>query len=66
MKVLSYPELRRCKGIRFSQPHIYRLMKTGKFPRAIKLGEGTTAWIESEIDQWLQSLQAERDNASAA
>ena len=29
---------------------------------AIKLGEGTTVWVEDEIDQWLARRVAERDS----
>ena len=65
MKVLSYPELREKKGIVWSQPHIYRMIRAGKFPRPIKLGESTTAWIEAEIDSWLAGLAAERETTAA-
>jgi predicted DNA-binding transcriptional regulator AlpA len=29
------------------------MVNAGKFPRPIKLGEATTAWLEEEIDRWL-------------
>lgn len=60
MKVLSFPELKSEKGIRFSRPHLYRLMKAKKFPAAIKLGEATTGWIESEVDDWMTERAKER------
>lgn len=32
---------------------IYRWMGEGKFPKAIKLGGHSVAWVEQEIDRWL-------------
>lgn len=32
---------------------IYRWMGEGKFPRAIKLGGHSVAWVEQDIDRWL-------------
>lgn len=32
---------------------IYAFMKTGDFPRSIKIGPNTVAWLESEIDDWI-------------
>jgi prophage regulatory protein len=64
MRVLSYPELRERKGIVWSRTHIYRLINAGKFPQPLKLGEGTTAWLEAEVDRWLASHVSERDGAA--
>jgi prophage regulatory protein len=64
MRILSYPELRDRKGIVWSRAHIYRLMRAGRFPQPLKLGEGTTAWLEDEIDRWLARHITERDNAT--
>jgi prophage regulatory protein len=62
MRVLSYPDLRERKGIVWSRAHVYRLMNAGRFPQPLKLGEGTTVWVEDEIDQWLARRVAERDS----
>jgi prophage regulatory protein len=63
MRVLSYPELRNKKGIVWSRAHVYRLIRAGKFPQPLKLGEGTTAWLEEEIDRWLALHVSERPSA---
>jgi prophage regulatory protein len=34
---------------------IYRKMASGDFPRARSLGPRTVRWLESEINQWIQS-----------
>jgi prophage regulatory protein len=60
MKMLSLSDLRG-KGIRFSRQHIHRLVKQGKFPPPVKLGENTNAWPEHEIDAHLEACIAKRD-----
>jgi prophage regulatory protein len=60
MRVLSYPELRDQKGIVWSRAHVYRMIRAGKFPLPLKLGGGTAAWLEEEIDRWLGGHAAER------
>ena len=34
---------------------IYWLVKQGRFPAPIKISERSSAWLESEIDEWIQS-----------
>jgi prophage regulatory protein len=41
-----------CHQTGLSRTHIYRLESKGRFPRRIRLTEATTAWVESEIQQW--------------
>jgi prophage regulatory protein len=65
MRMLDRDGLR-AKGIPFSRPHLHRLIAAGKFPRPIKIGEGTNAWVEAEIDAYLESRIAERDRATEA
>ena len=61
MKLLSMAELKSEKGVSYSRPHLYRLMKAGKFPQPVKLGENRNAFVETEIDAWLETKVAERD-----
>jgi len=65
MRVLSYPELREKKGLVWSRAHVYRQIQAGKFPKPVKLGPGTTVWLESEVDAWLARFVNERDSAAA-
>jgi prophage regulatory protein len=44
--------------------HIRRLIRDGKFPAPVRLGENRVAWIESEINDWLESKRQQRDDAS--
>jgi prophage regulatory protein len=49
------------KGIPFSRQHIHRLIKQGLFPKPIKLGINTNAWLESEVDEYIKNCIADRD-----
>jgi prophage regulatory protein len=60
MRVLAYGDLK-AKGIRFSRQWIVKLVALGKFPAPIKLGEQSVAFVEAEIDEWLEARIRERD-----
>jgi prophage regulatory protein len=66
MRVLSYSDLRPLKGIVWTRRHINRLIKAGRFPRPLKIGDATVARAEDEIDAWLGEHLAERDQHNAA
>ena len=58
----------------FGRTTIYRKMEDGSFPRSVKLGgpledpnafdSRAVAWIEHEVDQWIESWIEERDLGS--
>ncbi len=69
MRVLRYPDLKAEKGVPFCKVHLARLEAAGQFPRRVRLGSGTggtVAWIESEIDGWLEERAAARDAETEA
>lgn len=35
--------------------HIYALAARGEFPKPVKLGERASAWVESEVTEWVRS-----------
>lgn len=41
-----------------SRPTIYRLMKSGKFPKSVTIGSKTIAWRESDLLVWQASKEA--------
>lgn len=45
-------------GLKRSQIYLY--MKDGIFPRSIKIGPTSVAWLESEIDDWINMKLANR------
>ena len=66
MKLLDHEGLR-AKGITYSRAQLWRLVKAGRFPGPIKIGAQRNAWVESEIDSWIEDRIAARDaNAGAA
>lgn len=38
-----------------SRSGIYQKMAEGEFPKSISLGPRAVGWLESSIDQWIQS-----------
>ena len=62
---LRYEDLKSL-GIPFSRVHIDRLQKAGHFPKKIKLGPNTAAYLEAEITAWIAARVAARDKSEAA
>lgn len=50
----------RGRGINFSNVHQLSLEHRGLFPRRVTLSPAKVAWIEAEIDAWLDSRIASR------
>ncbi len=58
----------------YGRTTIYRKMEDGSFPRSVKLGGPleapnafdcrAVAWIEDEVEQWIESRIDERDSVS--
>lgn len=38
-----------------SRSSIYDAIKKGNFPKPVKLGANTSAWISSEIEEWIEA-----------
>ncbi|AYN29003.1 AlpA family transcriptional regulator [Buttiauxella sp. 3AFRM03] len=43
----------------YSKAWIYRLMSQQRFPAAIKIGSRSIAFVESEVDEWINQRIAE-------
>jgi prophage regulatory protein len=39
-----------------SKSTIYKMVKDGKFPKPVQLGERATGWRVSDVDAWLNNL----------
>lgn len=50
--------------IPLSKPEIYRRLKNGTFPQSVRLSQSVVAWVESELDAWIESRMAERISSS--
>ena len=45
-----------------SRAQLYRLVALGEFPKQVKLGARSVAWLESEISAWMVERVRQRDN----
>ena len=50
----------------YSPAHIDRLEKAGLFPKRVQLGQIRVAWVESEVDLWIEARIAERDMSASS
>ena len=48
-----------------SKSAVYARIREGSFPKAISLGGTSVAWIEAEVNSWMNARIAERDQAPA-
>lgn len=55
--LIRFSEVQKRTG--YSKPWLYRLMSEQRFPAAIKIGSRSIAFIESEIDEWINQRIAE-------
>ena len=69
-RIIRLPEVMSRTG--YGRTSIYRKMEDGSFPKSLKLGgppldpsvfdSRAIAWIEEEVDQWIESRIEERDS----
>ena len=70
-RLIRLPEVLSRTG--YGRTSIYRKMEDGSFPRSVKLGSPledpnafdsrAVAWIEDDVDQWIESRIDERDSS---
>ena len=68
-RLIRLPEVLSRTG--YGRTSIYRKMEDGSFPRSVKLGgppkdpeafdSRAVAWIEDDVDQWIESRIEEQD-----
>ncbi|MFJ5372856.1 helix-turn-helix transcriptional regulator [Pectobacterium versatile] len=51
-RLIRLPEVKRRTG--FGKMWIYELIKAGRFPSQVKTGVRAVAFIESEVDAWIE------------
>ncbi|MFB5173298.1 AlpA family transcriptional regulator [Erwinia amylovora] len=49
----------------YSKAWLYRLISQNRFPLPVKIGSRSIAFVESEIDAWINQRIAERDGEAA-
>jgi len=60
LQILKLTDIKIATGL--SGSSIYRMAKAGTFPSPIKLGQRSSGWVGSEIDQWLEDRIAASRN----
>ena len=50
--LIRLSEVQRRTG--YSKAWIYRLISQGRFPQQVKIGSQAIAFVESEIDEWIE------------
>ncbi|NLV87685.1 MAG: AlpA family transcriptional regulator [Clostridiales bacterium] len=59
-RLIRLPEVKSRTGL--SSSDLYRRVDAGTFPRQIKLGVKAVAWIETEVQEWIeQTIQSARE-----
>ena len=48
-----------------SRSFVYALAQKGDFPKPVKLSERSSAWVKSEVDDWIDARIATRDRRAA-
>lgn len=56
-RFIRLPETLDKTGVQKSK--LWDMVKKKEFPQPIKLSPGTTVWIESEVDQWVENKISE-------
>ncbi|HEI9932740.1 helix-turn-helix transcriptional regulator [Citrobacter freundii] len=61
--LIRLPEVLKRTG--FGKTWIYRLISEGRFPAPVKIGVRAVAFVESEVDEWIQSvIETSRNNVA--
>ncbi|SUC35053.1 Predicted transcriptional regulator [Providencia rustigianii] len=55
--LIRLPEVQRRTG--YCKAWIYKLMDAGQFPKSVKIGTRSIAFVESEVDEWIANKIAE-------
>lgn len=58
MRLMRLPEVERATG--YKRSSIYALAARGEFPRPVKLGRRASAWVEDEVQAWIEARISER------
>jgi len=61
--ILRLPQVKSKTGL--GRSTIYNLIAEGNFPKQIKLTPRSSGWLESEVQEWINSRVAERNGEVA-
>lgn len=62
-RFIKLPEVKRRTSLSTSE--IYRRLEAGTFPAQVRLGAKAVAWLDSEVQDWIdQTVQAGREGVA--
>lgn len=62
-RFIRVPEVLRRVG--FGRTKLYELIRQGRFPEQVKIGPRCVAFVESEVDEWIEAtIRNSRQNAA--
>ena len=59
LRFLRLPDVRARTGL--SRSEIYRRIADQSFPEPVKIGQRSSAWASSEVDQWIAAVLDRRN-----
>lgn len=59
---MRLPEVKEKTGL--SKSAIYKKIKEGEFPVSVPIGSRTVAWLESDINEWVEWRVQVRDSVA--
>lgn len=63
-QLLRLPDVTRLTGV--SRSRVYVLMRSGEFPRSLKIGPRARAWSKREVLDWMAQRQRTHPNEMPA
>ncbi|HUS97965.1 MAG TPA: AlpA family phage regulatory protein [Hyphomicrobiaceae bacterium] len=51
------------KQVGWHPSHLMRMSRAGKFPKPVKIGANSVGFVEDEVEEWMRSRVAERDDS---
>lgn len=61
-KLIRMPVVEEMTG--YTSSTIYLAIREGTFPKPVKIGQRASAWVESEVNAWINARINERDFAA--
>lgn len=52
MKLIRLTQVMECTGL--ARSTVYKFIAQGDFPKPVKLGPRVAAWVETEVQQWIE------------
>ncbi|MGF1793839.1 AlpA family transcriptional regulator [Photobacterium profundum] len=58
MRLIRLKEVMNITGL--GRSSVYKFMDEERFPKSVSLGDRAVAWVESEVEMWIEERIADR------